>query len=216
MMVLLSVVADLMIAVGGWLASRIALGPAFLILDRNQTAAEWLLLIVWAAMATDWLDGLLARVTGDVKVAELEPLAAEVRKAQALLGEAIEHLKALFATPGGAGAEMAARAVVSQTEEISRTTITRNSPRSRAPMLFPSLAVGSEQRNPLLPDVPAMFDLLATEKIERLCFYHLVYFVELLHHLNIPFGCYIFWNHYLFHNTHTATAYHQCRCGMYI
>lgn len=40
---------------------RIFLGPAFLVLDRNRTGAEWLLLIVWAAMATDWLDGRLAR-----------------------------------------------------------------------------------------------------------------------------------------------------------
>jgi cardiolipin synthase len=40
---------------------RIAMGPAFLIVDRMQFGAEWLLLLVWAAMATDWLDGVAAR-----------------------------------------------------------------------------------------------------------------------------------------------------------
>jgi CDP-diacylglycerol--glycerol-3-phosphate 3-phosphatidyltransferase len=40
---------------------RIAMGPAFLIVDRRQFGAEWLLLLVWAAMATDWLDGVAAR-----------------------------------------------------------------------------------------------------------------------------------------------------------
>jgi cardiolipin synthase len=40
---------------------RIAMGPAFLIVDRRQFGAEWLLLLVWSAMATDWLDGAAAR-----------------------------------------------------------------------------------------------------------------------------------------------------------
>jgi len=55
---------------------RIALGPAFLIL-RNRAGAEWLLLIVWAAMATDWLDGRLARRWNAVSTAGklLDPFA---------------------------------------------------------------------------------------------------------------------------------------------
>ncbi len=40
---------------------RILMAPAFLIVDRRQYGAEWLLLLVWAAMATDWLDGAAAR-----------------------------------------------------------------------------------------------------------------------------------------------------------
>ena len=32
---------------------RIAMAPAFLIVDRRQCGAEWLLLLVWAAMATE-------------------------------------------------------------------------------------------------------------------------------------------------------------------
>ncbi|MGO8704555.1 MAG: CDP-alcohol phosphatidyltransferase family protein [Candidatus Brocadiia bacterium] len=40
---------------------RVLMAPAFLIVDRRQYGAEWLLLLVWAAMATDWLDGAAAR-----------------------------------------------------------------------------------------------------------------------------------------------------------
>jgi len=56
---------------------RIAMAPAFLIVDRRQFGAEWLLLLVWAAMATDWLDGAAARRWNAVSTAGklLDPFA---------------------------------------------------------------------------------------------------------------------------------------------
>jgi CDP-diacylglycerol--glycerol-3-phosphate 3-phosphatidyltransferase len=56
---------------------RIAMAPAFLIVDRRQYGAEWLLLLVWAAMVTDWLDGAVARRWNAVSTAGklLDPFA---------------------------------------------------------------------------------------------------------------------------------------------
>jgi CDP-diacylglycerol--glycerol-3-phosphate 3-phosphatidyltransferase len=56
---------------------RIAMGPAFLIADRRQFGAEWLLLLVWAALATDLLDGAIARRWNAVSTAGklLDPFA---------------------------------------------------------------------------------------------------------------------------------------------
>ncbi len=53
------------------------MAPAFLIVDRRQYGAEWLLLLVWAAMATDWLDGAAARRWNAVSTAGklLDPFA---------------------------------------------------------------------------------------------------------------------------------------------
>ena len=50
--------------------------------------------IVWAVprLLRGVMDGILAKVTGDV-AADLQPVAADLRQAQALLQEAIEHLK---------------------------------------------------------------------------------------------------------------------------